>query len=111
MSFFRRKTEETLVARHVVAADATSLTRLIHTADHRFLTSEISELPHLLWTDPTAVLERGGRLAGALPFGWRAGPVPPPRTLLPDGPASTFPALGLLGEPLYADLRREGMTM
>ncbi len=112
MSFFRRKvSSEPIVARRVTADDRPRLTRLVHTAEHRFLTSGVDELSELFATDPTALIEIDGRLCGVMSFGWRTRPVAWLRTILLHGQVLVADGLRELMGALYAELRREGMTL
>jgi [ribosomal protein S18]-alanine N-acetyltransferase len=112
MSFFRRKLKTNpLTARLVTGMDRAELTRLIHAAERRFLTSSIAELPRILAADPTAVLELDGRTVGLMSFGWRAAPVAWLRSLALYGEVPPLEGLRLLGRPIYDALRGDGITL
>ena len=112
MPFFRRKDEpDRLSARLVTAGDRASLVRLVHTAEYRFLTAGLEELPDLLQRDPTAVLVSGTRIGGVASFGWRARPVAWLRTLLFQEQAPTIAALRRLSAPLYDVLGEEEIDL
>lgn len=108
MSFFRRKpSSEPLVARLAAAADHPRIERLAHTAERRFLTSSMADIPGQLRHDPTALLHNGNRLVGAATFGWRARPVAWIRTLLLRDDVDAAAAVRELHAPMLAVLRQE----
>lgn len=112
MSFFRRRaTRDALAARLAARTDQARLERLAHTAERRFLTSDIADVPGLMAADPTAVLEVDGRLVGAACFGWRTAPVAWLRVLLLQSEVATADGLRALSMPLYRRLRDEGISM
>ena len=112
MSFFRRRpSPQSVVARLATDNDRPHLARLAYSADRRYLTSDVADLPDLFAADPTAVLETDGRLVGAASFGWRTRPVAWLRALLLQDQISTVRALHELGGPIYAALREEGMSL
>ena len=113
MSFFRRRiSSEPVVARMATAGDHSSLERLVHTANRRFLTSSVAEVMELFDEDPAAVLEVAGRVVGATSFGWRAAPVAWLRTfLIQDHQIAPGAALRKLAEPMHPHLRGDGVTL
>lgn len=111
MSLFRRKLVEPELVRVAQESDGVNLGRLVHTADRRFLTSDSRDAVRLLHSDPTGVLEAGGRLVGALTFGWRAPPVAWLRMALLQGSTPTFVGLRDLCAVLYPQLRDEGIRL
>src|SRR5215210_1525835 len=112
MSFFHRKARgEPVKGRLATPDDAPSLSRLVHNADRRFLTTSGGELPELFRVDPTAVLESDGRVIGVISFGWRAAPVAWLRTLLLQGQISTIAALRELSGPINAALAEQGISL
>ena len=112
MSFFRRKPNPArMVARTARPEDRHAVTRLLHSADRRYLTSGYAEVPDILAADPSSVLEVDGLVVGAASFGWRAAPVAWLRTLLLQSDLPATSALDDLSTPLYAMLRAEGITL
>ena len=112
MSFFRRKAHTPqAVARLARHDDRDAVTRLLQSADRRYLTSAHAEVPDLLAADPSSVIESDGRIVGVAGFGWRASPVVWLRTLLLHSDLEVIPALRDLSAALYPVLRADGITL
>jgi len=112
MSFFRHKPNlSPQTARLAREQDHAWLDRFIHSADRRFLTSDVVEAPGIFRRDPTALLEADGCLVAAASFGWRTPPVAWLRTLLIHGSISALEALRALSRPLHVELRAGGTRL
>jgi [ribosomal protein S18]-alanine N-acetyltransferase len=110
MSFFRRRASTPAGSiRLATEQDHAALSRFVHIADQRFLTSDIVDVAKLFQHDPTALREVDGRVTAALSFGWRTTPVAWLRTFLLREDDETGATLRALSDPLHRVLRSDGI--